>query len=175
VDILRLSNCEACRSLELGFIRERPNCRLVLIPRGFLVIVIQSLLCEYDNPGSLDDISHSERSRSCLDPSLTSLKLASTSGTRKGPGRRTSSSSATLFFASAATRAPQHRQQDSEPSMPAGVPAYVAQSERSPHERVVSALINRLKSKVRVHQGLARCSFLGQLMTICSVSAASMQ
>ncbi len=38
--------------------------------------------------------------------------------------------------------------------MPAGVSTYISQPERSPHERVVSALINRLKSKVRVCDGL---------------------
>lgn len=58
--------------------------------------------------------------------------------------------------------------------MPAGVSAYVPQSERSPHERVVSALINRLKSKVRVYYGFARYSFPGQLLTAHSVSVASM-
>jgi len=59
--------------------------------------------------------------------------------------------------------------------MPAGVSAYVSQPERSPHERVVSALINRLKSKVRARHGLGRQSFLGQSLTACSDSVASMQ
>jgi len=122
-------------------------------------------------------ISHTVRYRSNLDPSSTSSKLASSSGTRKGPGRRSSSSSATLILASTATatRAPQHRQHDSQPNMPAGVMAYISQPERSPHERVVSSLINRLKSKVRLWHGLARYSFPSRLLTTCSVSAASMQ